>query len=94
MFTIDTHVPAPTVRASRAAITEVIAKMAPGESVLVPNSYRTSATNYAKRNGIKLVTKLENPAKTHTRIWRVAESVGHAPVAPAPVETSSEDSAE
>ena len=73
MFTIDTNIPAPPKRTSCAAVTEIIEKLAPGESTLVPVSYRTAATNYAKRHGIKIVSKLEGDDKAHVRIWRAAE---------------------
>jgi len=73
MFTIDRNIPPPQKRVSRAPVNEDIKKLAPGESILVPVAYRTAATNYGKRKGIKLITKLEGADKSHVRIWRAAE---------------------
>lgn len=70
VFKIEKDIPPPGPRSSRTEVNEVIEKMEKGDSILVPVAYRTSASNYAKNKGIKLVSKIEGDAKTHVRIWR------------------------
>jgi hypothetical protein len=78
MFTIETNVPAPTPKIARiAAIVDGLKNLkvvTPGEEpeclrVLV--AFRASAVNYAKRNGIKIVTKLDPEDKAYAHIWKV-----------------------